>query len=247
MLRRASSLAWQRSVQGGGWANTAAAGAAAGAGLLLALHAAPPSTAQAAFMSENQTLGARHRVGITAWALRDPRAQPGLDETAKSLRTYDQMLGWIKSAGYDCAELTVDDFRAAVTWGTPHAQPREIVRNIQQAVRSTGLPVCGGLYHISDGTFDPGLPQQLDFEMPNFWQKMEEKVPLEKEIGSEYLTFQICLPERHMNTGGAYRNDEQYLNLCAERIGRLQEICFRNVSKNDEFCITNEEFCIKKK
>ena len=100
MLRRASLLAWrQRSAQSTHWANAAAAGAAAGAGLLLALHAAPPSTAQAAFMSENQTLGVRHRVGITAWALRDPRAQPGLDETAKSLRTYEQMLGWIKGAG----------------------------------------------------------------------------------------------------------------------------------------------------
>ena len=66
----------------------------------------------------------------------------------------------------------MDDFRAAVTWGTPHASPREIVRNVQQAVRAVGLPVCGGLYHISDGDFNPGLPQQLDFEMPNFWQKV---------------------------------------------------------------------------
>lgn len=231
LCRLAASLrpAASRSVPAASrWASAATAtAAAAGAGLLLALGSAG-SPAEAAMMSENRPLGSRHRVGITAWALRDPRAQPGLDETAKSFRTYESMLGWLKTAGYDCAELTVDDFRAAVTWGTPHASPREIVRNVQQAVRATGMPISGGLYHISDGTYDPGLPQQLDFEMPGFWQKLEEKIPLEAEIGAEYITFQICLPERHMNTGGAYRNDEQYLDLCAQRIARLQEVCFRN-------------------
>ena len=75
-------------------------------------------------------------------------------------------MNWLKQNGYECAELTVDDFRAAVSWGSPHASPRELVRIAQQASRATGVKICGGLYHISDGTFDPGLPQQLDFEMP---------------------------------------------------------------------------------
>ena len=165
-------------------------------------------------------------------------------------------MNWLKQNGYECAELTVDDFRAAVSWGSPHASPRELVRIAQQASRATGVKICGGLYHISDGTFDPGLPQQLDFEMPGtlpfflchvgqhpapsaellfspvgFWQKIEEKMPLEAEIGSEYITFQICLPERHMNTGGAYRNDEQYLDLCAQRIARLQVRIIRKSPK----------------
>ena len=55
-------------------------------------------------------------------------------------------------------------------------------------------------------------------------------MPLEAEIGSEYITFQICLPERHMNTGGAYRNDEQYLDLCAQRIARLQVRIYAQVA-----------------
>ena len=71
-------------------------------------------------------------------------------------------------------------------------------------------------------------PQGLDFQAADFWDKFERKARLEKEIGSEYITFQLCLPAEHMNTGGAYRNDEAYLNLCAQRIARLQEICFRN-------------------
>ena len=71
-------------------------------------------------------------------------------------------------------------------------------------------------------------PQGLDFQSPDFWQRFEAKALLEKEIGSEYITFQICLPDAHMNTGGAYRNDDAYLSLVARRIQRLQEICFRN-------------------
>merc|ERR1719384_1938453 len=45
-------------------------------------------------------------------------------------------------------------------------------------------------------------------------------------MGSEYITFQIQLPERHMNTGGAYRSDEAYLQLSASRVAMMQEICF---------------------
>ena len=56
---------------------------------------------------------------------------------------------------------------------------------------------------------------------------VEEKLRLERDIGSQYVTWQIDLPSRLKNTGGAYRNDEAYLRLCAERIQRLQEIAFR--------------------
>ena len=46
-------------------------------------------------------------------------------------------------------------------------------------------------------------------------------------MGAADITFQICLPDEHMSTGGAYRGDEAYLSLVASRIARLQEICFR--------------------
>ena len=71
------------------------------------------------------------------------------------------------------------------------------------------------------------------------------------ELGCRYATFQIFLPPRHMNTGthssaataaaaaaaasisvrldptgGEYRNDEQYLTLCAQRIEKLQNLCW---------------------
>eukprot|EP01047_Picozoa_sp_COSAG01_P095817 COSAG01_NODE_26444_length_714_cov_0.717073_1_plen_226_part_10 len=75
-----------------------------GAGAALAAAAAaatvaPSPTAQAAQMSENTVIGgvgAKHRVGITAWAIRDPREQHDLDATAKSFRSVEDCLRWLK-------------------------------------------------------------------------------------------------------------------------------------------------------
>jgi len=121
---------------------------------------------------------------------------------------------------YEGMELTVDDFRER--WW-PSLSATDIVQRVNTLPKS--MPIIGSLYHISDGG-PPCGPQRLDFTDDDFWGEVRRKIALEKQIGSEYVTFQICLPPRHMNTGGAYRNDEAYLQLCAERIARLQRICF---------------------
>ena len=43
-----------------------------------------------------------------------------------------------------------------------------------------------------------------------------------KKIGPEYCTFQFHLPDEYMNTGGAYREDEEYLNKVAVRISKVK-------------------------
>ena len=53
-----------------------------------------------------------------------------------------------------------------------------------------------------------------------------EKLLLEKQIGLEYIDFHIRLPPRYLNSGGEYRNDRAYHRLCAERIERIQSVCF---------------------
>jgi hypothetical protein len=75
------------------------AGAALAAAAAAATVAPPSPTAQAAQMSENTVIGgvgAKHRVGITAWAIRDPREQHDLDATAKSFRSVEDCLRWLK-------------------------------------------------------------------------------------------------------------------------------------------------------
>jgi hypothetical protein len=91
--------------------------------------------------------------------------------------------------------MTVDDVRKR--W-MPNASAHEIVRRVQDAVCATGLPICGSLYHITDGQNVEGYqagapgcpadvwnPQGLDFQSPTFWQQFEQKAQLEKQIGSE--------------------------------------------------------------
>lgn len=193
----------------------AAAAGGAAAGLCLLGGTSQPAVA-APQMTENRVLGGpawapeadrKHRVGITAWAIRDPREQHDLDATAKSFKTPDDLCRWLGSNGYDGMELTVDDFRAR--WW-PDVPREEIARRISQLTQAHDCPIIGSLFHVSDGGPACG-PQELDFEQPDFWPRLEQMIGLEKTIGSEYVTFQICLPEKHMGTGGAYRNDDAYL------------------------------------
>lgn len=49
---------------------------------------------------------------------------------------------------------------------------------------------------------------------------------LDKQIGSEYITFQLSLPARHLHAGGEYRDDRPFIQQTADRIAQLQAMCF---------------------
>eukprot|EP00494_Astrolonche_serrata_P026041 UN26302 len=44
-------------------------------------------------------------------------------------------------------------------------------------------------------------------------------------MGAEYLTFQMWVHNKYIDTCGAYRNDEEYLKKCAKRIEDLHAVC----------------------
>ena len=86
--------------------NALVGAAGACAALAAAAVTVQSSVAQSAQMSENAVLGgvgAKHRVGITAWAIRDPRDQFDLDATAKSFRSVEDCLRWLKNNVRDAA------------------------------------------------------------------------------------------------------------------------------------------------
>ena len=99
-------------------------------------------------ISANLVLAPRHRVAITAWPVRDPRAEEGFDDTAKSFRCPEDFFAWLAHHGYEGAEFTVDDVRDR--W-MPTATPREIVARVKACVARHGIPIIGSLYHVSDG------------------------------------------------------------------------------------------------
>ena len=68
--------------------------------------------------------------------------------------------------------------------------------------------------------------QDLDLTESDFYPALREKLLYEKEIGLEYINFHIRLPPKYLNSGGEYRDDAAYHRLCAQRIERIQSLCF---------------------
>ena len=177
-------------------------------------------------MAENRPLGgpsARHRVALTAWPIND--------DPCGTFSSAQELFAHAKRAGYDGLELTVDDFRKSFFPGRTY---QEITREVRTLSVSSGVQIVGSLYHVSDGGWrrehEDGAPGRwdLDFNDPDFWRALDERVQADKELGSEYVTFQISLPPEHLNTGGEYRDDRAYVQRAAERIARMQEVVFRH-------------------
>ena len=222
-LARMLRLAAQRLRRPCRAATFGAAAAAAGGAAVAFAWSAP---AQAATMAENRPLGgpsARHRVALTAWPIND--------DPCGTFSSAQELFAHAKRAGYDGLELTVDDFRKSFFPGRTY---QEITREVRTLSASSGVQIVGSLYHVSDGGWrrehEDGAPGRwdLDFNDPDFWEALDERVQADKELGSEYVTFQISLPPEHLNTGGEYRDDRAYVQRAAERIARMQEVVFRH-------------------
>eukprot|EP01083_Nonionella_stella_P296252 1006469_1 len=54
---------------------------------------------------------------------------------------------------------------------------------------------------------------------------LKESLYWNRQLGVEYVTFQIWLPERYMTGDGSYRNDDSLLKEYVERVKTLQDIC----------------------
>lgn len=98
------------------------------------------------------------------------------------------------------------------------------------------------------GKFGNVGPQDMDLNDADFWDSLRSRLTFDKQLGAEYISFQICLPPQHMNTvsatrlaefaassctdppptmqGGTYRDDERYLERAAATIAALQRECF---------------------
>jgi sugar phosphate isomerase/epimerase len=225
MLRSACSglrgwLPSPRVHAGLGAATAAAAAAAAAVAATAALQTAP--AAGCAGMTANRVLGeGRHRVALTAWPIND--------DPCGHFTTPEQLFAHAKRAGYDGLELTVDDFRKSFFPGQSY---ENIITKVKALSRSTGVQIVGSLYHVSDGGWrrehEDGAPGRwdLDFNEADFYAELARRVALDKALGSEYVTFQISLPPQYLNTGGEYRDDAAFIKRSAERIAKMQQVCF---------------------
>lgn len=207
----------------------AAVATGAAAGWLLS----PPAAADAG-MSANRVLGdGSHRVAVTQFTV---CSQPGKPSGTSPFASFAELCAWVRDNGYDGLELGVDDIRRSFMPGASHP---EIVSHMQKVTAEHNTPCLGVLYHITDfpggfastvkggGTQTGNIgPQDMDLNDPGFWQTLRERIVLDKQVGAEYVTFQINLPPQYLNTGGMYRDDHEYLRRVANDIVRLQGTCF---------------------
>ena len=112
-------------------------------------------------------------------------------------------------------------------WSTPN---REVATAVQRAAAAARFPPASGrgpstgvLYKVTDGNPTP-FPGCLEFAQPDFEAAYAQKLRDDQQLGAEYVTFQVFLPPRYLNTGGMYRNDDAFLTLCADRIAMLQRV-----------------------
>lgn len=195
-------------------AAAAAAGLASSGLAVAACHASTDS------IVENRPLAERHRVALTAWPIND--------DPCGTFKSAADLFEHAKRSGYDGLELTVDDMRKSFFPGTSYS---EIIDQVTALSARTGVKIVGSLYHVSDGGWKRehedgmGGKWDLDFNDHDFDQQLEEKLRLDKAMGSEYVTFQISLPPRHLNTGGLYRDDAAFIQLSADRIVKMQAAC----------------------
>lgn len=153
-----------------------------------------------------------------------PRAQEGLDEASKTLRgNFEGLLWFLKEHCYEGIEITIPDLRLG-RYFPDYVGDEEIAVAVRAACAKTGVRITGSLLHVGDGA--PLGAAELDYQSPDFWDRLRRVLEQERSIGSEYATFQIDLPQGLKGTGGAYRNDEEYLKISALRVARMQEVCF---------------------
>ena len=174
-------------------------------------------------LQANRPLHHRHRVILGEWPIvsaieaKDPR-----------VATLEALFEHLRDAGYEGVELgpTMSEFIPWFPQGTPHA---ERVRRVREVAARTGIPVVGCTYCIggrsafespADGYWN------LEFSDVDFFERFRQRLRNDKDYGVEYASFQIHLAEEHLETGGSYRDDPEYLQLCADRIATLQRICF---------------------
>ena len=176
--------------------------------------AAAPASAESA---GNRVLAERHRVILGGWPIAGALAA-GDPRTASLGALFDH----VASAGYDGVERGASAFAPFFPDRTP---AETIVGTVRLEAAKRGIAVCGDLLIVSDtGAAPPADSAALDFGDPALGTKLSAILQTDRALGCEYVTFQISLPPRHMNTGGEYRNDEAFLTLCAERIAMLQRV-----------------------
>ena len=141
-----------------------------------------------------------HRVALGQWpaGIKDPRTE-----------TLPAFIGHLTSSGYEGVEMSYDAFNKYFPGDSPAAVAAKTRRELEKA----GLQAFGATLYIADET-----PRKL-----RWINGVVDQMKLIQDLGGEFASFQFNIHPEYANTGGDYREDEEYLRWCADAVALLRD------------------------
>lgn len=145
-----------------------------------------------------------HRVALASWpaSVSDPRTQ-----------TLDALLGHVAASGYEGVEMGIPSFARYFPEGT---SPAVIAAKVLKALEDANLRNFGTTLHITDEAL----------RARNWLSAHKDQMKLTQDMGGEFIGLQFFIHPDYANTGGAYRDDDEYIAWCADKVAQYREACW---------------------
>lgn len=140
-----------------------------------------------------------HRVALGHWPIT-------IDDNRT--RTFETVVGHTAGAGYEGVEFSI--YRLNNYF--PDDSELVIARKVRRSLESAGLRNFGSTLHLEDAAV-----RQLGWR-----QRVIDSMKAIQDTGGEYASLQFFLHPDYIGTGGAYREDEEYLQWCANRVSQIR-------------------------
>eukprot|EP01083_Nonionella_stella_P107809 312728_1 len=159
-------------------------------------------------IASNRVLSDRHKVALAEWPV--IMADMNTDTRVNSL---DALVDYLRISGYDGIEMSFENFQSLYFSGDDQSKLSnpEMIRIIKSHFDAANLRIFGILLHSRDGDWSADNVDQ-------YLSDLKESLYWNRQLGVEYVTFQIWLPERYMTGDGSYRNDDSLLKEYIERV-----------------------------
>jgi len=158
--------------------------------------------------SHNYARVDKHRIGLCEW----PASQARFNGDIRTI-TLDALFSHVQKSNYEGVEMSLGFFQERFFLNMPK---RIIAEKVHQKAKEYKIQVFGANVWWC---FD--YPEQ---DWSNFLKEMNSEACLTAKMGGEYLSFQMWITPKYIDTCGTYRNDEVYLKKCAKRIEDLHAI-----------------------
>ena len=141
-----------------------------------------------------------HRVAMANW--------PATVDDARTA-SLEALCGHLKSAGYEGFEFGVGSFMQYF----PGDSPGAVASKARRVIENAGLHAFGSTLHLLD----------VDARALGFVRQQTDAMKLVQDLGGEFASYQFDLHKDYYYCAGAWRDDEESMRWCADRVADLRE------------------------